>query len=373
MHATLEKDVAVLAPDFRALVEGVITRADAAGMFLQAHEPQETETPGYRVVLYQVEDAGVLRIKLGYITERELEAARKPDISICKSYDRLALLQSAGIRKVPCLLETAIHVMQDESFRMACDQYGQDDGRLRVLMVRGNWHPQVADMVQGVLADVTWEPYYNGLSPLPWNSVSGTQLCPLCQLTAVEPGLAEELLSGQLFCRLHGLVSQRFEVRAWSDYTEARSELIRHIKFFFDAFPNQSAEPDTDNGVFWAVTQAFVTREISGVRVRVEFSFDNAAHMAEGVERAAAWREWLPESAFTGEQLAAENPADLVPQGVLEAVAALGQANFIFRGQDDRRIRRKSLFCAGFYKPQVGFVGIKASINWLAPAVAGAK
>lgn len=146
-----------LHPAFCALVDQIIEHLAADDFRFDILAPEDGETPGFRVILQHQDGDGVVRIKFGYLKDTELEAAQNPDISIGGRYNSALLARHAGI-PVPAPLEKVCQALQHNYYRVGCDKYPSEGGKLRVLMVRGNWHPQVVELTQGVLVDVTWQP-----------------------------------------------------------------------------------------------------------------------------------------------------------------------------------------------------------------------
>lgn len=146
-----------LAPAFCGLVDQIFQHLAEDDFRFDVLAPGADETPGFKVILQRQGDGGVLRVKFGYLKETELQAAHEPDISIGARYNSATLARHAGI-PVPTPLEKVCQALQHHYYRVGCDRYPSEGGKIRVLMVRGNWHPQVRDLTQGVLVDVTWQP-----------------------------------------------------------------------------------------------------------------------------------------------------------------------------------------------------------------------
>lgn len=97
---------------------------------------------------------GTLRAKFGYLKPEELAAAEKPDLSIGIRYNPAACAKRFQ-QPMPAALDCAARALQHNYFRVGAE-YEPKPEELRMLFVRGNWHPQVNDMTQGVLVDVRW-------------------------------------------------------------------------------------------------------------------------------------------------------------------------------------------------------------------------
>lgn len=213
----------------------------------------------------------------------------------------------------------------------------------------------------------TWMP------PDPWDTVIGEKPCPLCALTGVAPAMADELKFNNLFCRLHGLIGERYDLAVWTDSVEAREEMIRQLAFFFAAVPNQSEKPDHYNGVYIGVSEIIVKRKVGDSNITVTFRVADRSHVKEGCDGAESKQSRSPWS-FTREQLVQANRytgwGKSASEGVIDVVTALGAAHFTFWGQreNDKRIHPDSQFTRGFYKwhseHHCGLIGIIARISW---------
>lgn len=147
---------------FRLIVNDIRASLDASGFefALTDCEPLSCgEHGGFKAVLSYLSDAGTAVVTLSYLKESELQAACAPDLSIGDRYQPARLARRIGYQ-VPGAFDAACRALQGSFFKN-----GTDEERLpasvtdcRLLFVRGNWHPQVNDLVQGVLADVRWTP-----------------------------------------------------------------------------------------------------------------------------------------------------------------------------------------------------------------------
>ncbi len=109
---------------------------------------------GHEVVVEHTTSRGTLRAKFGYLKPEELAAAQSPDLSIGIRYNPAACAKRFG-RPLPDALDCAAKALQFNYFRVGAE-YDPKPDELRMLFVRGNWHPQVDDMTQGVLVDLRW-------------------------------------------------------------------------------------------------------------------------------------------------------------------------------------------------------------------------
>lgn len=109
---------------------------------------------GHEVVVECHRPEGTLRAKFGYLKPEELAASQRPDLSIGIRYNPADCARRFR-KPMPAALHCAAAALAFNYFRVGAE-YAPQPEELRMLFVRGNWHPQVNDMTQGVLVDVRW-------------------------------------------------------------------------------------------------------------------------------------------------------------------------------------------------------------------------
>lgn len=102
-------------------------------------------------------DNGTVFLTFSYLRENDLQAALAPDLSVGNRYHpaRLAKRISAP---VPKIFDTTALALQQNYFRVVTDEdrLPAEVTDCRLLFARGNWHPQVANLSQSVVADLKW-------------------------------------------------------------------------------------------------------------------------------------------------------------------------------------------------------------------------
>ena len=104
-------------------------------------------------------ESGTVFLTFSYLRENDLQAAVAPDLSIGNRYHPARLAKRIG-QPVPELFDLVALALQQDYFRVATDEdrLPAEVTDCRLLFARGNWHPQVANLTQGVVADLKWVP-----------------------------------------------------------------------------------------------------------------------------------------------------------------------------------------------------------------------
>lgn len=102
---------------------------------------------------------GTVFLTFSYLRENDLQAAVAPDLSIGNRYHPARLAKRIG-QPVPELFDLVALALQQDYFRVATDEdrLPAEVTDCRLLFARGNWHPQVANLSQGLVADLKWVP-----------------------------------------------------------------------------------------------------------------------------------------------------------------------------------------------------------------------
>lgn len=111
--------------------------------------PLPSETP----------ESGVVYLSFSYLREHDLLAAFEPNLSIGNRYRPAGLAKRTG-KPVPPVFDKVAQALQHNYFRVATDEdrLPAEVTECRLLFARGNWHPQVDNLTQGVVADLKWVP-----------------------------------------------------------------------------------------------------------------------------------------------------------------------------------------------------------------------
>lgn len=102
---------------------------------------------------------GTLFLTFSYLRENDLQAAINPDLSIGNRYHPARLAKRIG-SPVPTIFDLTALALQANYFRVVTDEdrLPAEVTDCRLLFARGNWHPQVANLTQGLVADLKWVP-----------------------------------------------------------------------------------------------------------------------------------------------------------------------------------------------------------------------
>ncbi|HEY9785930.1 MAG TPA: hypothetical protein V6D17_11045 [Candidatus Obscuribacterales bacterium] len=117
------------------------------------------EHKGHAVTLEYASAAGRATVTFSYLKDSELAAALNPDLTIGDRYHPARLARRTGY-PIPAAFDAAARALQGHYFRVGTDleRLPETVTDCRLLFVRGNWHPQVANLTQGLIADLKWEP-----------------------------------------------------------------------------------------------------------------------------------------------------------------------------------------------------------------------
>lgn len=104
-------------------------------------------------------EQGTLFLTFSYLRENDLQAALNPDLSVGNRYHPARLAKRIG-KPVPKVFDVTALALQQDYFRVVTDEdrLPADVTDCRLLFSRGNWHPQVENLSQGLVADLKWVP-----------------------------------------------------------------------------------------------------------------------------------------------------------------------------------------------------------------------
>jgi len=156
---TITTPLSTLPVAFAALLEEFRSNTEEAGFtFTLASEPDEPSActrMGHKVTYTHEDKQGVTTVTFSYLKETELQAAQAPDLSIGARYNPARHARHSG-QPTPAVFDAVCRALQRNYFRVGAE-YETNEDQERSLMVRGNWHPQAVDLVQGVLADIRYK------------------------------------------------------------------------------------------------------------------------------------------------------------------------------------------------------------------------
>lgn len=117
------------------------------------------ENNGFTATYEHGDKSGTLVVTFSYFKESELQAAQEPELSVGNRYHPARLARRIGF-PVPPAFDAAARGLQADYFRVATDEEHLPASvtDCRLLFVRGNWHPQVDNLTQGVIVDLKWTP-----------------------------------------------------------------------------------------------------------------------------------------------------------------------------------------------------------------------
>lgn len=100
---------------------------------------------------------GTVFLTFSYLRENDLDAAMAPDLSIGNRYHPARLAKRIGA-PVPKIFDLAALALQQNYFRVVTDEdrLPPEVTDCRLLFARGNWHTQVQNLTQSVVADLKW-------------------------------------------------------------------------------------------------------------------------------------------------------------------------------------------------------------------------
>ena len=132
---------------------------------LSEEKPITAGTLNGRTVSFRIhqltnsDQQGTVFLTFSYLRENDLQAAFAPDLSIGNRYHPARLAKRTSM-PVPTVFDTVALALHQHYFRVATDEdrLPAEVTECRLLFARGNWHPQVANLTQGVVADLKWVP-----------------------------------------------------------------------------------------------------------------------------------------------------------------------------------------------------------------------
>jgi hypothetical protein len=149
-----------------SIIEGILggLREKELNVTLNEAKPITAGTLNGGTVSFRIQglnDAsnGTVFLTFSYLRENDLRAAFAPDLSIGNRYHPARLAKRIG-KPVPAIFDVVALALHQDYFRVATDEdrLPPEVTDCRLLFARGNWHPQVANLTQGVVADLKWVP-----------------------------------------------------------------------------------------------------------------------------------------------------------------------------------------------------------------------
>ncbi len=164
---TNDKPTAANSDSLESIIEGVLSglREKELNITLSEVKPITAGTLNGRTVAFRIQGLtnaafpGTVFLTFSYLRENDLQAAVAPDLSIGNRYHPARLAKRIG-QPVPELFDLVALALQQDYFRVATDEdrLPAEVTDCRLLFARGNWHPQVANLSQGLVADLKWVP-----------------------------------------------------------------------------------------------------------------------------------------------------------------------------------------------------------------------
>jgi len=160
------------APDARfvSVVEGILSglREQDLSVVIVEDKAVTAGTLGGRSATFRIEGLaansvdfpdGKVLLTFSYLRENDLAAAMAPDLSIGNRYHAARLAKRIGA-PVPKIFDLAAQALQQDYFRVVTDEdrLPPEVTDCRLLFARGNWHTQVQNLTQAVVADLKWVP-----------------------------------------------------------------------------------------------------------------------------------------------------------------------------------------------------------------------
>jgi len=153
---------------FERIVSEIVSllTADDLTVFLTREKTSKVDTLAGETVSFKVQGAspalsrhGHAVLTFSYGRETDIQAALAPDLSIGNRYHPARLAKRTG-EPVPKEFDQVALALQQSYFRVATDEENLPDDVVdcRLLFVRGNWHPGVRNLTQGIVADLKWVP-----------------------------------------------------------------------------------------------------------------------------------------------------------------------------------------------------------------------
>ncbi|MCC7531691.1 MAG: hypothetical protein IT342_24520 [Candidatus Melainabacteria bacterium] len=156
LHVTLSEDKAITAGTLNGRTVSFRIQGLTNGAAKEAHAVR-FEPDGEHEV--RSTPTGTVFLTFSYLRENDLQAAFAPDLSIGNRYHPARLAKRIG-KPVPDIFDAVALALHQDYFRVATDEdrLPAEVTDCRLLFARGNWHPQVANLTEGVVADLKWVP-----------------------------------------------------------------------------------------------------------------------------------------------------------------------------------------------------------------------
>jgi hypothetical protein len=142
-----EQDLSVVAVEDKAISAGSLSGRSVC--FRIGGMTADSVAPG----------GGTVFLTFSYLRENDLGAALAPDLSIGNRYHPARLAKRIGA-PVPKIFDLTALALQQNYFRVVTDEdrLPPEVTDCRLLFARGNWHAQVQNLTQSVVADLKWVP-----------------------------------------------------------------------------------------------------------------------------------------------------------------------------------------------------------------------
>ncbi|MBC7999189.1 MAG: hypothetical protein IAF58_14665 [Leptolyngbya sp.] len=153
---------------FERIVSEIVSSltADDLTVFLTGEKTIKVGTLNGETVSFCIQGAspalschGHAVLTFSYGRETDIQAALAPDLSIGNRYHPARLAKRTG-EPVPTEFNLAASALQQSYFRVVTDEENlpAEVVDCRLLFARGNWHPGVHSLTQGIVADLKWVP-----------------------------------------------------------------------------------------------------------------------------------------------------------------------------------------------------------------------
>lgn len=160
---------AAAGPDdrLRGIIGSILEGLSEQDLSIRLHEEKLVTTGNLngRTATFRIEgltsenEPGTLFLTFSYLRENDLQAALNPDLSVGNRYHPARLAKRIG-KPVPKIFDVTALALQQDYFRVVTDEdrLPAEVTECRLLFSRGNWHPQVENLSQGLVADLKWVP-----------------------------------------------------------------------------------------------------------------------------------------------------------------------------------------------------------------------
>ncbi len=158
-----EQDLSIRLEEEKVVTTGTLNGRTATfrieGLTSGNNGPHAVRSEPDGLVEDQSAQSGTLFLTFSYLRENDLQAALNPDLSVGNRYHPARLAKRIG-KPVPKIFDVTALALQQDYFRVVTDEdrLPAEVTECRLLFSRGNWHPQVENLSQGLVADLKWVP-----------------------------------------------------------------------------------------------------------------------------------------------------------------------------------------------------------------------